>query len=49
VLLKKNVRIKNPNNRNLQFNSTTSILEQGFFSIPVTTGHPAADRLLERT
>jgi len=23
--------------------------KKGFFSIPVTTGHPAADRLLERT
>jgi len=22
--------------------------KQGFFSIPVTTGHPGADRLLER-
>ncbi|MFA5269967.1 MAG: hypothetical protein WC379_18540 [Methanoregula sp.] len=23
--------------------------KEGFFSIPGTTGHPAADRLLERT
>jgi len=29
--------------------SKTVCSKQGFFSIPGTTGHPAADRLLERT